>query len=133
MQENQLSVEDHCQLDLTFLCTYDAVSGLQGPGSVQDWHSEPPSAFSTGAVGGRRLHEGGEGHCLAAVRGDDPDPHRGAAGGFPKTDEHREAAHLRGDRERAVRVSADGEALHGADHHQKQQYPGRPGNTPTFL
>lgn len=89
--------------------------------------------FSAGAVGSSRLHKGGEGHCLPAVRGDDPDPHRGAAGGFPKADEHGEAAHFCGNGERAVRLSADGEALHGADHHQEQQHPGRPRNTPTLL
>lgn len=86
-----------------------------------------------GAVGGSCLHKGREGHRLPAVRGDDPNPHRGAAGSFPQTHEHWEAAHFCGNRECALRLSADGEALHGADHHEKQQHPGRPGNTPTLL
>lgn len=86
-----------------------------------------------GAVGSRCVHEGREGHRVPAVRGDDSHPHRGAAGGIPKADEHGEAAHICGDRECAVCLPAHGEALHGADYHKKQQHPGGPGNTPTLL
>lgn len=86
-----------------------------------------------GAVGSCRVHKGREGHRVPAVRGDDSHPYRGPPGSIPKADEHREAAHVCGDRERAVCLPAHGEALHGADYHQKQQHPGRPGNTPTLL
>ena len=39
-----------------------------------------------------------------------------------------EAAHLRGDRVGAVRVPADGEAVHAAHHDQDQQHPRGPGD-----
>jgi hypothetical protein len=53
--------------------------------------------------------------CVAAVHGYEPDTHRRAACGLPKACGQRQAAHLRGDRKRAIRVPAHrGEGLSAA-------------------
>lgn len=70
-----------------------------------------------GAVGSGGLHQGWQGHRVASVCGDDADPGGGAARRLPQADEHGQAAHVCGDGERALRLPAPGEALHGAHHH----------------
>lgn len=91
------------------------------------------SFFCAGAVGSGGVHQGRQGHCIAAVRGNDPDAYRGPPGCVPQTDEHGQAAHLRGNRQCPLRVPAAGEALHGAHHHQEQQHLGGLGDAQTVL
>lgn len=91
----------------------------------------PPTP--AGAVGSGGVHQGREGHRVAAVCGNDPDADRGPAGRVPQADEHGQAAHLCGNRQRALRVPAAGEALHGPHHHQEQQHPGGSRDTQTVL
>lgn len=86
-----------------------------------------------GAVGCGGVHQGWQGHCITAVCGNDPDAYRGSPGCVPQTDEHGQAAHLRGNRQRPLCVPAAGETLHGPHHDQEQQHPGGPGDTKTVL
>lgn len=86
-----------------------------------------------GAVGSGGVHQGRQGHCIAAVCGNDTDTHRRSPGCFPKTDEHGQAAYLCGNRQCSLCVPATGETLHGPHHHQEQQHPGGPRDTQTFL
>jgi len=93
----------------------------------------PPCSSPAGAVGSGGVHQGRQGHRVASVRGDDAAARGGAAGRLPQAHEHGQAAHLRGDGQRALRVPAAGEAVHAAHHHQEQQHPGGPGDAQALL
>lgn len=86
-----------------------------------------------GAVGSGGVHQGRKGHRVAAVCGNDSDTYWGSPGCVSQTDEHGQAAHLRGNRQCSLCVPAAGEALHGPYHHKEQQHPGGPGDPPTLL
>lgn len=86
-----------------------------------------------GAVGSGGVHQGRKGHRVAAVCGNDSDTYWGSPGCVSQTDEHWQAAHLRGNRQCSLCVPAAGKALHGPHHNKEQQHPGGPGDPPTLL
>ena len=68
---------------------------------------------------------------FSPVRRDDQVSDWGFAGSFPQTDEHGKTTHVRGDREREIRVPTPGEALHAADHYQGFKHFGGSRNSQT--
>ena len=70
---------------------------------------------------------------VETVCGDEQGSHRGPALHLPQADGHRQAAHVCGDGVCTIRVSAAGEAVHAAHHHQDLQHAGGPGDPQTVL
>ncbi|KAH7701991.1 putative coatomer delta subunit, partial [Aphelenchoides avenae] len=67
--------------------------------------------------------------CATVCNGDDACPPRGSSRRVPEAGRLREdaaPAHVCGDRQRALRVPADGQHLHGAHHDQELQHPRGP-------
>lgn len=100
---------------------------------VSGHHYTPVFFPPAGAVGSGGVHQGRQGHCIAAICGNDPDAYWGSPGCIPQIDEHGKAAHLCGNRQCPLCVPASGETLHGSHHHQEQQHPGGLGDSQTVL
>ena len=97
---------------------------------VELWVSQ--LSLPSGFVGGFGLHQERQGLALQTVRRDVQGQDRRPSRGLSKADAQRSpAAHLRRDWLRSLRVPADGEALHGAHHHQDVQHSGRSGDPST--